>query len=103
MDTAVLAVEHARLYRARCPGYPLLRDVDTSAIPELTAREREIARLAAAGLSNVEIASRIVVSVRTVETHLSNAYSKLGRSGRAGLVAVFEPARVAPAGCRECL
>ena len=103
MDTAVLAVEHARLYRARCPGYPLLRDVDTSAIPELTAREREIARLATAGLSNVEIASRIVVSVRTVETHLSNAYSKLGRSGRAGLVAVFEPARVDPAGCRECL
>jgi DNA-binding CsgD family transcriptional regulator len=52
----------------------------------LTRREREIAGLAAAGSSSREIADKLVLSVRTVENHLQNAYSKLGVSTRAGLV-----------------
>jgi DNA-binding CsgD family transcriptional regulator len=49
----------------------------------LTDREREIVTLAAAGLSNRQIAERLVVSVRTVEGHLYRASAKLGISGRA--------------------
>lgn len=48
----------------------------------LTARERQVADLAAAGLSDRAIAERLVVSVRTVHAHLRTAYAKLGVSGR---------------------
>ena len=48
---------------------------------ELTASERRIVRLAAEGRSNPEIAQALFVSVKTVETHLSSAYRKLGLSG----------------------
>jgi DNA-binding NarL/FixJ family response regulator len=51
----------------------------------LTAREREIITLAASGLSNRQIASRLVVSVRTVEGHLYRACAKLGVSDRSEL------------------
>nr|WP_283242168.1 helix-turn-helix transcriptional regulator [Gordonia araii] len=44
----------------------------------LTDRQREIVRLAANGLSNKEIAERLVVSVRTVEGHLYRASQILG-------------------------
>ncbi|HVE96635.1 MAG TPA: LuxR C-terminal-related transcriptional regulator [Pseudonocardiaceae bacterium] len=55
----------------------------------LTNREREIVTLAAGGLSNRQIAERLVVSVRTVEGHLYRACTKLGTSDRAGLAAVL--------------
>ena len=48
----------------------------------LTAREAQLAELAAAGLSNAEIADRLVLSVRTVESHLYHAMQKLGVSDR---------------------
>lgn len=53
--------------------------------PRLTAREEEVARLAVGGLNNQEIASRLVVSVRTVEAHLARVYMKLGIRGRGQL------------------
>jgi DNA-binding NarL/FixJ family response regulator len=53
----------------------------------LTHREREIVTLAASGLSNREIAERLVVSVRTVENHLYRASTKLGTTDRAELAA----------------
>ncbi len=56
-------------------------------LAELTGREFEILRLAAAGRNNTEIAGALALSVRTVERHLSNAYLKLGVSGRAGRAA----------------
>jgi len=55
----------------------------------LTKREREIATLAATGISNKEIAERMVLSSRTVANHLYNAYAKLGVSDRADLDAAL--------------
>lgn len=51
----------------------------------LTSRERQVARMAARGLTNREIAERLTVSVRTVENHLHAAYHKLGLRSRAEL------------------
>jgi DNA-binding CsgD family transcriptional regulator len=51
----------------------------------LTASELRTARLAAEGRSNREIAGELVVTVRTVEFHLSRAYTKLGIASRAEL------------------
>ncbi|MFC4329080.1 LuxR C-terminal-related transcriptional regulator [Streptomyces andamanensis] len=48
----------------------------------LTPREREVAVLAATGMSNRDIADRLVVSVRTVENHLHRIYHKLGITAR---------------------
>ena len=53
----------------------------------LTKREFELLRLAAAGLDNCQIAETLTLSVRTVERHLSNAYLKLGVSGKAARAA----------------
>jgi DNA-binding CsgD family transcriptional regulator len=52
----------------------------------LTAREREVARLAAEGCSAREIGERLFIGSRTVETHLANAYAKLGVSSKVELV-----------------
>ncbi|PZR53455.1 hypothetical protein DNL40_08085 [Xylanimonas oleitrophica] len=56
---------------------------------ELTAREDEIARLAAAGLSNQDIARRLLISVRTVENHLHRVFRKLGVDNRSELSRVL--------------
>ncbi len=60
---------------------------------DLTPREREIALLAAAGSSSPEIADRLVVSVRTVDDHLQNAYRKLGVTRRQDLPAALTGGR----------
>jgi len=52
---------------------------------ELTARQRQIVTLAAAGLSNRQIADRLTLSIRTVGNHLYSAYTRLGASDRAAL------------------
>lgn len=57
--------------------------------PALTAREREIAVLAARGLQNKQIAEQLVVSIRTVESHLLNACQKLGVDNRRALPEVI--------------
>lgn len=67
------------------------RSISTRA--DLTAQERQIARLARDGLSNPEIGARLFLSSRTVEWHLRNVYTKLDIRTRRGLVnalATFE-------------
>ena len=58
----------------------------------LTASERRIAMLASEGRSNREIAQALFVTVRTVETHLTHAYSKLGIERREHLSGFLQPA-----------
>jgi DNA-binding NarL/FixJ family response regulator len=53
----------------------------------LTRREVDVVRLVAEGLSNQQIARRLVVSEATVKTHLNHVLSKLSVDGRPGLVA----------------
>jgi DNA-binding CsgD family transcriptional regulator len=56
----------------------------------LTPREREVAMLAAAHTSSREIATRLHLSVRTVDNHLGRVYAKLGVSSRAQLATLLE-------------
>ena len=70
-----------------CGAQPVRRgDLDRG---RLTPQELSVARLVASGLSNREVASELVLSVRTVESHLTRIYSKLGVSSRAQLAARF--------------
>jgi ATP/maltotriose-dependent transcriptional regulator MalT len=54
----------------------------------LTSREREVLSLVAQGLSNREIAARLILSEHTVHRHVANIYARLGVSSRAAAVAV---------------
>ncbi len=62
--------------------------VDTTVFG-LTVREREVAELAATGMSDREIAAKLIVSVRTVESHLASSYRKLGIASRRELAALL--------------
>jgi len=54
---------------------------------ELTPSEQRVVVLAASGISNHGIATRLTLSVRTIECHLSHAYAKLGIRSKAELAA----------------
>jgi DNA-binding CsgD family transcriptional regulator len=69
-----------RLEEAHTPG--LVPHGDRT---RLSAREHEVATLAAAGLTSKDIAAQLVLSTRTVENHLQRVYEKLGVTGRAEL------------------
>jgi DNA-binding NarL/FixJ family response regulator len=62
-------------------------DDATEAAGGLTRREVDVVRLVAEGLSNQQVARRLVVSEATVKTHLNHVLSKLDVDGRPGLVA----------------
>src|SRR5262249_38583195 len=90
MRAATVSERRAGALRDRCPGAstPVLVGAALSTAA-LTAREREIAGMAAAGLSSKEIAARLFVSARTVDNHLQRVYSKLGISRRDQLASVL--------------
>jgi len=67
-----------------------------SGLESLTASERRIAEMAAQGLSNPEIAQGLFLTRRTVETHLTHVYQKLGIASRDGLPAALETDLTAP-------
>jgi DNA-binding NarL/FixJ family response regulator len=60
----------------------------------LTQRELEVLRHAAAGETNKAIAAELVVSVRTVDRHVSNIFAKLGLSSRAAATAYAHEQRL---------
>jgi DNA-binding NarL/FixJ family response regulator len=70
---------------------------EPAALGALTDRERELTALAAAGLSNDEIAAQLFLSSATVKTHVNRAMTKLGARDRAQLVVIaYEAGLVRP-------
>jgi DNA-binding CsgD family transcriptional regulator len=72
-------------FEEQCEGATTPGLLRTDSVVPLTRREREIARLAADGASSKQIADRLFLSVRTVDNHLQNVYTKLGITSRARL------------------
>ncbi|MGH3462536.1 MAG: response regulator transcription factor [Kribbellaceae bacterium] len=72
-------------------------DPAPGSMPELTNREREVVTLVGRGLSNTEIAARMVISPATAKTHVSRAMTKLDARDRAQLVVfAYESGLVSP-------
>ncbi|MCW3019750.1 MAG: transcriptional regulator, partial [Solirubrobacterales bacterium] len=87
-----LSLAEAVAYARRAHGP---RDRPTAGWPSLTPTELEVAKLAATGISNPQIASRLFMSRSTVKSHLSSAYLKLGVANRTEL------AQTMPASSRD--
>jgi DNA-binding CsgD family transcriptional regulator len=66
------------------------RRVAVSGVAALTPTERRVAQLAAEGLTNVQIAQELFVTGKTIQTHLTSAYRKLGVDSRGKLRAAFD-------------
>jgi DNA-binding CsgD family transcriptional regulator len=82
--------ERAAALAAACQGARTLGLGPTMPVSVLTPREREVVMLAAAQASSREIATRLQLSVRTVDNHLGRVYAKLGVSSRAQLATLLE-------------
>jgi predicted ATPase/class 3 adenylate cyclase/DNA-binding CsgD family transcriptional regulator len=81
-EGAGLSLDEAIAYARRGRGE---RKRPTSGWASLTPTERDVARLVADGLANNEIAARLFISRRTVQTHLTHVYAKLGIGSRVQL------------------
>jgi len=93
-DTANMELEAARSAFLQLGASPdvahvdlLVRGVSRIEARGLTRRELEVLRFVAAGETNKSIAAELVLSERTVDRHLSNIFTKLGVSSRAGATA----------------
>lgn len=75
LDLETTAAELQARFTAKASASQPLED-------PLTARELEVLRLLAAGLSNQDIAGRLVISLSTVKSHINNIYGKLGVNSR---------------------
>jgi DNA-binding CsgD family transcriptional regulator len=81
-EGAALSIEEAIAYAQRGRGE---RKRPSSGWEALTPTELDVVRLVTEGLGNKEIASRLFVSHRTVQTHLTHVYTKLGLTSRVAL------------------
>jgi DNA-binding NarL/FixJ family response regulator len=94
---ALLAPQVTRRLIAEFAARPTAGRTSSDLTGRLTEREREVLVLVARGLSNAEIAARLVVSPLTAKTHVSRILTKLGVRDRAQLVAVaYETGLVVP-------
>ena len=83
----LLSMEQAIVHALNLPiGLPKPSQKSIEAPQQLTEREREVVTLIARGLSNGEIADKLVLSKRTVEHHIANILSRLGFTNRAQIV-----------------
>ena len=82
-EGAALSTEEAIAYARRGRGE---RKRPTSGWESLTPTERDVVRLVSEGLANNDIATRLFVSPRIVQTHLTQVYTKLGLTSRVQLV-----------------
>jgi DNA-binding CsgD family transcriptional regulator len=82
-EGATLPVDEAIAYARRGRG---ARNRPTSGWASLTPAELDVVRLVSEGVSNNDIAARLFVSPRTVQTHLTHVYTKLGLTSRVQLV-----------------
>ena len=82
-EGAALSSEEAIAYAQRGRGE---RKCPTSGWGSLTPTERDVVRLVSEGLANKDVATQLFVSPRTVQTHLTHVYTKLGLSSRVQLV-----------------
>jgi DNA-binding NarL/FixJ family response regulator len=83
VEDVVLALHHVLAGRAVMPAGWHARSLErNAALATLSAREREVLEMVAAGLSNKEIAARLVISLNTVKFHLRTIYSRLGVHNR---------------------
>jgi DNA-binding CsgD family transcriptional regulator len=82
------------LYRRAGATYDIRRlEGETIVAPGLSPRERDVAKLASQGLSNLEIAKRLTITDKTVEKHLASVYRKLQVSSRTRLAAFLSEAQ----------
>jgi predicted ATPase/class 3 adenylate cyclase/DNA-binding CsgD family transcriptional regulator len=80
---AAMSIDEAIAYAQRGRGE---RKRPTSGWGSLTPTERDVVRLVSEGLANKDIATRLFISPRTVQTHLTHVYTKLGLTSRVQLV-----------------
>ena len=78
-----MSTEEAIAYAQRGRGQ---RKRPTSGWASLTPTELDVLRLVGEGLANNDVATRLFISPRTVQTHLTHVYTKLGLSSRVQLV-----------------
>jgi len=64
------------------PSTPIARKMQISNLALLTPREVEVLRLVAQGMTNEQVATQLVISPRTVDTHLTSIYGKIGVPSR---------------------
>lgn len=83
---ALLSPSVTRRLIAQVVGRPNRTPSDPALLRELTPREREVMAIVAEGLTNAEIAERLVVSPLTAKTHVSRIMLKLGARDRAQVV-----------------
>jgi DNA-binding NarL/FixJ family response regulator len=94
---ALIAPQVTRRLIAEFAARPGVGQPDRRITDRLTARETEVLALVARGLSNAEIADRLVLSALTAKTHVSRILTKLGVRDRAQLVvAAYESGLVVP-------